>query len=117
MYYVTLSDDTDLHKSVLVECIGDTEYQSLPSHKVCLKSKYVTDDVTVGIVDKIPVNGVDMLLMNDIGGGQVNVCPVLCEKPVVDEICTMPVDESQLYPEGGVTRAIAKKAKGSQKVM
>ena len=39
--------DTDLHKSVLVECIGDTEYQSLPLHKVCLKSKYMTGDVTV----------------------------------------------------------------------
>ncbi len=44
-----LSVDTDLHKSVLVECIGDTEYQSLPLHRVCLTSKYVTD-VTVGIV-------------------------------------------------------------------
>ena len=43
-----LSDDTDLHKCVLVECIGDTEYQSLPLHKLCLKSKYRTGDVTVG---------------------------------------------------------------------
>ncbi len=42
-----LSVDTDLHKSVLVECIGDTEYQSLPLHRVCLKSKYVSGDVTV----------------------------------------------------------------------
>ena len=47
-----LSVDTDLHKSVLDECIGDTEYQSLPLHRVCLKSKYVTGDVTVDIVDK-----------------------------------------------------------------
>ncbi len=72
-----LSVDTDLHKNVLVECIGDTEYQSLPLHSVCLKSKYVTGDVTVGIVDKIPVEGVHMLLENDTAGGQVNVCPVL----------------------------------------
>ncbi len=57
-----LSEDTGLHKSVLVECIGDTEYQSLPLHKVCLKSKYVTGDVTVGIVDKIPVEGVTCYL-------------------------------------------------------
>ncbi len=36
-----LSDGTDLHKSVLVECIGCTGYQSLLLHRVCLKSKYV----------------------------------------------------------------------------
>ncbi len=30
-----LSVDTNLHTSVVVECIGDTEYQSLPLHKVC----------------------------------------------------------------------------------
>ncbi len=68
------SVDTDLHKSALVECIGDTEYQSLPLHSVCLKSKYMTGiDVTVGIVDKIPVESVQMLLGNAIAGGQVNM--------------------------------------------
>ncbi len=105
-----LSVDTDLHKSVflLVDCSGDTEYQSLPLHKVCLKSKYVTGDVTVGIVDKIPVEGVYMLLGNDIAGGQVNMCPVLCEKPVLDETCTLSVDEPQLYPDCVVTRAMTK---------
>ncbi len=39
------------------------------------------------------------------------MCPVLCEKPVVDETYTLSVDESQLYPECVVTRAMAKKAK------
>ena len=76
-----LSDDTDLHKSMVVECIGDGEYQSLPLHKVCLKSKHVIDDVIVGIVDKIPVDSVHMLLGNEFAGGQVNMCPVLCEMP------------------------------------
>ncbi len=79
-----LSVDTDLHKSVLVECISDTKYQFLPLHKVCLKSKYVTGDATVGIADEIPGEGVHMLLWNDIEGGHVIMCPVLCEKPVVE---------------------------------
>ncbi len=39
------------------------------------------------------------------------MCPLLCEKPVVDETCTMSVDESQLYLECVVTRAMATKAK------
>ncbi len=75
-----LSDDRDLHTIVLVGCIGDTGYQSLPLHRVCLKSKYVTGDVTVGILDKIPVEGIHILLGNDLAGGEVDMCLVLCEK-------------------------------------
>ncbi len=33
---------------------------------MCLKSKYVTGNVTVGIVEKIPVDGVHMVLGTDI---------------------------------------------------
>ena len=53
----------------------------------------MTRDVTVGIVHNIPVEGVNMLLGNGIAGGQVNMCPMLCEKPVVEETCTMSVDD------------------------
>ncbi len=65
---------------MLVESIGDTGCQSLPLHRVCLKSKYVIGDVTVGIVDKIPIEGVHMLLGNDLARGRVDMCPVLFEK-------------------------------------
>ncbi len=41
---------------------------------------------------------------------QVDRCPVLCEKPVVDETCTLSADVPQLYPECAITRAMAKKA-------
>ncbi len=76
-----LSDDTDMHQSVLVESIGDTGYQSLTLHRVSLKPSYVTSDVTVGIVDKLP-----MLPGNGHAGGKV-VCAVLCENPIIDETC------------------------------
>ncbi len=85
-----MTDETYLHKSILVECNGDTDYQSLPLHRVYLKSKYVSGDATMGIVDKIPVDGGDMLLGNDLAGGQVEICPVLYEKAVVaDEACNV----------------------------
>ncbi len=76
---VPLSEDTDLHRSVLVECIGESGYQSLPLHRVCWKSKYVTGDVTVGIVDKIPIEGVQMLLGNDLDRW---TCVLCCVKSV-----------------------------------
>ncbi len=50
-----------------------------------------------------------MLLGNDIAGGEVNMCPVLCKKRVVEETCTLSADESQLYSECLVTRAMTKK--------
>ncbi len=59
---LSLTEETDLHKSVLVESVDDTGYQSLPLHRVLLKSKYVSGAVTVAFVDKIPIDGVDMLL-------------------------------------------------------
>ncbi len=37
-----------------------------------------------------------MLLGNNIAGGQVNMCPVLYEKSVVDDTCTLSSVESQL---------------------
>ena len=77
-------------------------------------STYVSGYVTVGIVDKmhVPIDGVDMLLENDLAGGQVEVCLMLCEKPVVPyETYNVTCEVSDLYPEGVVTKPIARRAK------
>ncbi len=74
----------------------------------------LTGDAAGGIADTIPIEGVHMLLGNDLAGGQVNMYPVLCEKHV---ICTISVDESELYPECVVTRDMAKKLRECHKVI
>ena len=85
-----LTDETDLHKIVLVECVGDTCYQSIPLHRVCLMSNFVSGNVTVGIVDKIATGAVEMLHGNDLAGGQDEICPMLCEKHVASgETCNV----------------------------
>ncbi len=66
-----LSEVTDLHNRVLVKCAADTRCQSLPLHRVCLKSKYVTGDVTVGIVDKTPIESVSVYRVTVMGYGIV----------------------------------------------
>ncbi len=44
----------------------------------------------MGIVDKIPTDGTDMLLGNDLADEQVEICPVLCEKHVAaEETCNV----------------------------
>ncbi len=39
--------------------------------------------------------------------GQVNMCPVLCKRLVLDQTCTMPVDDPELYLECAMTRVMA----------
>ncbi len=44
----------------------------------------------MGIVDKIPFDGVEMLIGNELVGGKAELCPVLYEEPVVaDETCNV----------------------------
>ncbi len=97
-----LSGDTDMQRNAFVECIRDLiQLISHCHYTMCQNSKYVTGDVTVGIVYKIPIESVHVLLGNDFAGGQVDIilCPVLCEKPVIDDTCKLSVGESELYPE------------------
>ncbi len=50
-------------------------------HVVCLKSKYMTEYVTVGILVTY------MLLGNHLAGAQVAMCSVLCDKPAGSDAC------------------------------
>ncbi len=50
------------------------------------------------------------MFSKDLAGELVDMCPVLCEKSAIDETCTMPVDESEIYPECVVIRAMAMQA-------
>ncbi len=61
----------------------------------------MTVDVTKGIGDKIPIEGIHMLLANDLAGGHVS-CGM--RKSIL-------VGDSDLHPECVVTRVMAKKAK------
>ena len=71
---------------------------------------WLPSDVTVGIVDKIHIEGVHMLLRNNFVGGQVDMCFVLYEKSLIGETCTMSADEPELDPKCVVTIAKAKNA-------
>lgn len=95
-----LSDGTDIHKSVLAGCIRDTGYQSVPLQILCLKSKYVIGDFLERILQ--------------VNSWTCVQCPVLCEKPVINETFNVTVDESKFIPGCLVTRPMGKKAKWLQ---
>ena len=70
--------------SVLIKGVGG-DYNPVPLQKVYLKSDLVTGPVEVGIVSEIPVEGVDMVLGNDLAGDRVKADPHMCKGPSIEK--------------------------------
>ena len=70
--------------SVLVKGVG-RDYKPVPLQKVYLKSDLVTGPVEVGIVSEIPVEGVDVVLGNDLAGDRVKADPHMCKEPSAEK--------------------------------
>ncbi|KAK3883690.1 hypothetical protein Pcinc_012010 [Petrolisthes cinctipes] len=115
---VEWGDNTFTGEEVDVMGIG-TSSVIIPVHYVWIKSGFVKGKVKVGVSDKLPVSGVDMLLGNDLAGNMVVPNPELVENPISEkddkilepEICEDKGKEEKLviYPACVVTRAEAKR--------
>ena len=70
--------------SVLIKGVGG-DYKPVPLQKVYLKSDLVTGPVEVGIVSEIPVEGVDLVLGNDLAGDRVKADPHMCKGPSIEK--------------------------------
>ncbi len=71
-----LNEEASEKTSVIVEGV-EAGYISIPLHTVHLKTDFVSGPASVGIVNKIPVDGVQ-LLGNDLAGDHVKVAPQVC---------------------------------------
>ncbi|KAL2102623.1 hypothetical protein ACEWY4_001791 [Coilia grayii] len=106
---ISLTDETSLNASVLLKGLGG-EYGAVPLHKIFLRSNLVNGYVTVGVVPSLPIDGVGLLLGNDLAGDLVSVTPIVssvpCESPemvVLEEQCP------DVFPACVVTRSQSKK--------
>lgn len=61
---------TSLNRSVLLKGLGG-EFQAVPLHKLYLKCNLVAGEVVLGVVPSLPVEGVHVLLGNDLAQNQV----------------------------------------------
>lgn len=93
-------------KKVLVKTLCGLE--CVPLVSIDLQSQLFKGQAIVGIVEELPVPGVDFLMGNDIAGGKVNILPVLSETPV-DSGETQELEKQmpELFPVCAVTRARA----------
>ncbi|XP_063879416.1 uncharacterized protein LOC135110719 [Scylla paramamosain] len=103
-----------------VSCKGAGGQFSIPLHKVWLDCGYVTGEVTVGVKEALPVDGVDMLVGNDLAGGRVIPKLQMVDNPLIGMTeTTTPAavphstdgeaEVPELFPVCAVTRAMARK--------
>ena len=107
---IPLSEKSHSGKSVLIQGV-ECGLVTVPLHQVNLKSDLVSGTVTVGARPSLPIEGVHLILGNDLAGDKVVVNPVMTEKPEVTTTID-PIEEEipDLYPSCAVTRAMAQKA-------
>ena len=107
---IPLSEKSHSGKSVLIQGV-ECGLVTVPLHQVNLKSDLVSGPVTVGARPSLPIEGVHLILGNDLAGDKVVVNPVMTEKPEVT-FTIDPIEEEipDLYPSCAVTRAMAQKA-------
>ncbi|VDI33817.1 Hypothetical predicted protein [Mytilus galloprovincialis] len=80
----------------------------VPLHRIYLKSDLITGPVVVGVRPNLPVEGVTLLLGNDLARNKVVAEPIVTSEPVVVDVKS-PEDDAELYPACVVTRAMARK--------
>ncbi|VDH90407.1 Hypothetical predicted protein [Mytilus galloprovincialis] len=101
-----LSEKTSVGASVLLQGV-ELGCIDVPLHRIYLKSDLITGPVIVGVRPNLPVEGVTLLLGNDLARNKVVAEPIVTSEPVVD--VKSPEDDAELYPACVVTRAMARK--------
>ncbi|KAJ8356500.1 hypothetical protein SKAU_G00192940 [Synaphobranchus kaupii] len=97
--------------SVLVRGIGSTQL-NVPLHCVNLEADLVRGEVVVGVLSVLPVEGVDVILGNDLAGALVwgDASVVVTPKPTSSgELDDLAKRYPSVFPACAITRAMAKK--------
>ncbi|KAL0152923.1 hypothetical protein M9458_051752 [Cirrhinus mrigala] len=81
----------------------------VPLDTVYLKSDLVTGPARIGVRTELPVEGVSVILGNDLAGGKVFPCPIVVDKPVVTGQPDVAAHFPAVFPACAVTRAQSRK--------
>ena len=60
-------------KNVFIRGVNSKDYRSIPLHNLKLQSDLVTGDVSLGVIESLPFDGIHLLLGNDLAGDKVTV--------------------------------------------
>ena len=102
-----LSEQTSVGASVLIQGVG-LDVINVPLHQIFLKSELVSGPVIVGIRPTLPVEGISLILGNDLAGGRVQPDPQVISNP--SNVLSAIEGLAQTFPACVVTRAAARRA-------
>lgn len=71
---LNLSGESTVNSDALVHGVG-MRFIGVPLHTVCIECNLVKGHVVVGVRLELPVDGVDLILGNDLAGGKVLLNP------------------------------------------
>ena len=100
-----LSEQTSIGASVLIQGVG-LDVISVPLHQIFLKSELVSGPVIVGIRPTLPVDGISLIMGNDLAGGRVQPDPQVISNP--NKVLSANEGLTQTFPTCVVTRAAAR---------
>ena len=88
----------------MIRIVNCEKFRSIP-----LQSDLVSGEVSVGIIESLPFDGIHLLLGNDLAGDKVKVDPILVDKPCFLQQSD-PIENHfpDLFPSCAVTRAMEK---------
>ena len=82
----------------------------VPLHEVNIKSSLINGNIVIGMRPSLPVEGIALILGNDLAGEKVMVDPRVVEKPRDDEIMERLAEKFPgIFPASVVTRSIKAK--------
>ncbi len=107
---LSFSDTTFTGNEVLVLGI-EMRCVNVPLHTAYLKSDIVRGVVNLAVRQDLPVEGVDLILGNDLAGGTVFPRPIVTHMPNTSQNCDLAEKFPSVFPSCVVTRAQAHKFK------
>ena len=65
----------------MIRGVNCEKFRSIPLQNLRLQSDLVSGEVSVGIIESLPFEGIHLLLGNDLAGDKVKVDPILADQP------------------------------------
>lgn len=88
-------------------------YQTLPLHRCNMKSDFVNGEVLLAVIDKLPINGIEILLGNDLTDSccthNNRKVMQVCDHPLTE--CLGDTDDKLAFPACVTTRSMTRKVK------
>lgn len=104
------SEETYCGSDVLVQGIA-MRVEKIPLHNIYIRSEWVTGFVKVAVRARLPINGVILIVGNDLAGGKVFPLPEVIQNPLDEKsvVCKQDAVDLSVFPACVITRAQSQK--------